>query len=71
MILKDGSRLLTIDGLEFKIKLRPLINDYEWVVKRKQTLNYGWRRVSPTVSESLQGLWGRIKRRYLKRLSER
>jgi hypothetical protein len=29
MVLKDGFRLLTVEGLEFKMKLRPLINKYE------------------------------------------
>jgi len=38
IIPKDGFRLLTVEELEFKIKLRPLINKYEQVIRWRVTL---------------------------------
>jgi len=38
MISKDGFRLLTLEEIEFKIKIRPLINKYEQIVRWQTTL---------------------------------
>jgi hypothetical protein len=38
MIPRDGFRLLTINEIEFKMKIRPLINKYEKIVRWRATL---------------------------------
>jgi hypothetical protein len=38
MIPRDGFRLLTVDEIEFKMKMKPLINKYEKIVRWKVTL---------------------------------
>jgi hypothetical protein len=38
MIPRDGFRLLTINEIEFKMKMRPLINKYEKIVRWRATL---------------------------------
>jgi hypothetical protein len=38
MIPRESFRLLTVEEIEFKMKLRPVIRKYEWLARWKKTL---------------------------------
>jgi cell fate (sporulation/competence/biofilm development) regulator YmcA (YheA/YmcA/DUF963 family) len=38
MIPRDSFRLLTVEEIEFKMKVRPVIRKYEWLARWKKTL---------------------------------
>jgi len=63
MISKDGFRLLTVEELEFKAKMRPLINRYEQVVRWRKTLKQ-WlsQGFDYNFKESIRLMWNDSKR---------
>jgi hypothetical protein len=49
-IPREKFRLLTIEELEIKIRMEPLIRRYRWIVRWRKTLKRFIKRVSITTS---------------------
>jgi len=74
MIPRDGFRLLTVEEIEFKMKMKPLINRYEkivrWRATLKELLSQGFDYNFRESIRLMQNDCGRVSRKIIKEIAD-